>query len=148
MPGRLGQARRAPPGVGGDGHQSESLRGTESQKLLNFGFQIYDTRRLYAQGQVLAEPEIFKGTRNTAKLGFDRDVWVTLPRDRFEGLEAVLVTRQPFVAPLAAGEKAGIMKLMHDRAPLAEIPVVALEDVPVAGFLSRGWDTLRLLFKD
>lgn len=130
------------------GTQSESLRGTESQKLLNFGFQVYDTRKLYAKGQILAEPEVFKGTRNTAKLGFDRDVWVTLPRDRFEGLKAVLETHQPFVAPLAAGEKAGIMKLMHDRAPLAEISVVALEDVPVAGFLSRGWDTLRLLFKD
>ncbi len=130
------------------GAQSESLRGTESQKLLNFGFQAYDTRKLYAKGQALAEPEVFKGTRSTAKLGFDRDVWITLPRDRFEGLKAVLETRQPFVAPLAAGEKAGIMKVMRDNAPLAEIPVVALEDVPVAGFLSRGWDTLRLLFKD
>jgi D-alanyl-D-alanine carboxypeptidase (penicillin-binding protein 5/6) len=130
------------------GAQSETLRGTESQKLLNFGYQAYDTRKLYAKGQAVAEPEIFKGTRNTAKLGFDRDVWVTLPRDRFDGLKAVLETRQPFVAPLAAGQKAGIMKLMRDNAPLAEIPVVALEEVPVAGFLSRGWDTLRLLFKD
>jgi len=24
---------------------------------------------------------------------------------------------------------------------------VALEDVPAAGFLSRGWDSIRLLFK-
>jgi hypothetical protein len=39
------------------------------------------------------------------------------------------------------------MKLTRDNAPVAEIPVVALEEVPVAGFLSRGWDTLRLLFK-
>jgi len=39
------------------------------------------------------------------------------------------------------------MKLMRDNAPLAEFPVVALEDVPVAGFLSRGWDTLRLLLQ-
>jgi D-alanyl-D-alanine carboxypeptidase (penicillin-binding protein 5/6) len=130
------------------GAQSESLRATETQKLLNFGFQAYDTRRLYARGQAIAEPEIFKGTRGTAKLGFDRDVWITLPRDRFDGLKAVLQTRQPFVAPLAAGEKAGIMKITRDNAPLAEIPVVALEEVPVAGFLSRGWDSLRLMFKD
>jgi serine-type D-Ala-D-Ala carboxypeptidase (penicillin-binding protein 5/6) len=129
------------------GAQSEMLRGTESQKLLNFGFQAYDTRKLFAKGQAVAHPEIFKGTRSTARLGFDHDIWITLPRDRFEGLKAVLETRQPFVAPLAAGQKAGIMKLMRDNAPLAEVPVVALEEVPVAGFLSRGWDTLRLLFK-
>ena len=30
---------------------------------------------------------------------------------------------------------------------LAELPVVALDDVPVGGFLTRGWDTLRLLFR-
>ena len=129
------------------GAQTEALRTSETQKLLNFGFQAYDTRRLYRKGESVATPAVFKGTKDRVALGFDRDVWLTLPRDRFEGLTAVLETRQPFVAPLAAGEKAGIMKLMRDRAPLAEFPVVALEEVPVAGFLSRGWDTLRLLLK-
>ena len=80
-------------------------------------------------------------------LGFDRDIWLTLPRDRFAGLAVALETRQPFVAPLAAGRKAGIMKLTRESIPVAEFPVVALEEVPVAGFLSRGWDTLRLLFR-
>ena len=129
------------------GTQSETARAIESQKLLNFGFQAYETRRLYTKGQVVAEPAIFKGTHNTVKLGFDHDVWLTLPRDRFAALAATLETRRPFLAPLAAGEKAGIMKLTRDNATVAELPVVALEEVPVAGFLSRGWDTLRLLFK-
>jgi D-alanyl-D-alanine carboxypeptidase (penicillin-binding protein 5/6) len=129
------------------GAQSESLRVTESQKLLNFGFQAYETRRLYAKGQAVGEAEVFKGTRARASLGFDHDVWLTLPRDRFTGLKAVLETRQPFVAPLAAGQKAGIMKIMRDSTTLAELPVIALEDVPVAGFLSRGWDTLRLMLR-
>ena len=129
------------------GAQSDSLRISETQKLLNFGFQAYDTRRLYRKGDAVATPAVYKGTKSSVSLGFDRDVWLTLPRDRFTGLAGVLETRPPFVAPLAAGQKAGIMKLMRDHAPLAEIPVVALEEVPVAGFLSRGWDTLRLLFR-
>ena len=129
------------------GARSENLRTGESQKLLNFGFQAYETRRMYARGTPVARPEVYKGTRSTVPVGFQRDIWLTLPRDHFAGLKGVLVTRKPFVAPLAAGEKAGIMKLMRDSAPVAEFPVVALEDVPVAGFLSRGWDTLRLLFE-
>jgi D-alanyl-D-alanine carboxypeptidase (penicillin-binding protein 5/6) len=80
-------------------------------------------------------------------VGFDRDIWLTLPRDRFAGLSAVVETRQPFLAPLAVGQKAGIMKLMRDNVPVAEYSIVALEDVPVAGFISRGWDTLRLLLR-
>ena len=129
------------------GAQSDTLRTTESQKLLNFAFQAYETRRLYRKGEAVAAPEVYKGTKSAITLGFDRDVWLTLPRERFSGLAAALETRQPFVAPLAAGEKAGIMKLTRDHAPVAEFPVVALEEVPVAGFLSRGWDTLRLLFR-
>jgi D-alanyl-D-alanine carboxypeptidase (penicillin-binding protein 5/6) len=129
------------------GAQSDTARTSESQKLLNFGFQAYETRRLYKKGDPVATPAVFKGTRETVPLGFDRDIWLTLPRERFAGLTATLETKQPFVAPLAAGQKAGIMKLTRDQATVAEFPVVALEEVPVAGFLSRGWDTLRLLFR-
>jgi len=129
------------------GTQSDTARTTESQKLLNFGFQAYETRLLYRKGQVVVTPEILKGTRASVPLGFDRDIWLTLPRERFTGLAGLLETRQPFVAPLAAGQKAGIIRITRDNAPLAEYPVVALEDVPVAGFLSRGWDTLRLMFR-
>ena len=129
------------------GTQSDTARTTESQKLLNFGFQAYETRLLYRKGQAVVSPEILKGTKNTVPVGFDRDIWLTLPRERFTGLSGVLETRQPFVAPLAAGQKAGIIKITRDNAPIAEYPVVALEEVPVAGFLSRGWDTLRLMFR-
>jgi len=128
------------------GAQSDGLRTSESQKLLNFGFQAYDTRRVFRAQEPVATPRIYKGTQGTIPLGFDRDIWLTLPRDRFTGLSGVLQMRQPLVAPLAAGEKAGIMKVMRDNAVVAEYPVVALEEVPVAGFLSRGWDTLKLLF--
>lgn len=128
------------------GAQTDTLRMTETQKLLNFGFQSYETRRLYKGGEAVATPAIYKGTSPTVSLGFQRDVWLTLPRERFAGLKAVLETRQPFVAPLAAGQKAGIMKLMRDATPVAEFPVVALEEVPVAGFLSRAWDALKLFF--
>ncbi len=129
------------------GTQSDTARTIESQKLLNFGFQAYETRLLYRKGQAVATPEILKGTRGSVPLGFDHDVWLTLPREHFTGLAGVLETRQPFVAPLAAGQKAGIIKITRENAPLAEYPVVALEEVPVAGFLSRGWDTLRLMFR-
>jgi serine-type D-Ala-D-Ala carboxypeptidase (penicillin-binding protein 5/6) len=128
------------------GAQSDTLRTSESQKLMNFGFQAYDTRRIYRKAEPLARPAIYKGTASTVAIGFDHDVWLTLPRDRFDGLKATLDTRKTLVAPIAAGEKAGIMSLTRNAAPIAQFPVVALEEVPVAGFLSRGWDTLKLQF--
>ncbi len=129
------------------GTNSDAARTQEGQKLLNFGFQFFDTQRLYKKDEAIATPEIFKGTQPAIKLGFNRDVWLTLPKDKFTGLKATLTTTQPLLAPYSTGQKAGIMKLTKDDKPIAEIPVVALENVPVAGFLGRGWDTIRLLFK-
>ena len=129
------------------GTTSDVARTQESQKLLNYGFQFFDSQKLYKKGEAIATPEIFKGTQNTVKLGFDRDVWLTLPKDKFAGMKATLTTSQPLIAPFAAGQKAGVMKLTQHDKLIAEFPVVALENVPVAGFLGRGWDAIRLLFK-
>jgi serine-type D-Ala-D-Ala carboxypeptidase (penicillin-binding protein 5/6) len=129
------------------GTASDGARTQESQKLLNFGYQFFDSQRLYKKGEPVATPEIYKGTQNTVKLGFDRDIWLTLPKDKFQNLKATLTTTQPLIAPLGINQKAGMMKLTKDDKLVAEIPVVALEDVPAAGFLGRGWDAIRLMFK-
>ena len=115
--------------------------------MLLQGFQAFETRRVFAKGSPVATHEVFKGTRSAMALGFERDVWLTLPAGRFEGLASQLETQQPFVAPYSRGQQAGIMKLRRGPATVAEFPVVVLDDVPVGGFLSRGWDTLRLLFR-
>lgn len=119
----------------------------ESQKLLNYGYQFFDAQRLYKKDDAVATLDIFKGKQNTVKLGFERDMWITLPKDRFAGLKATLTTSQPLLAPLTRGQKAGTMKLTQNDKLVAELPVVALEEVPVAGVLGRGWDAIRLLFK-
>jgi serine-type D-Ala-D-Ala carboxypeptidase (penicillin-binding protein 5/6) len=129
------------------GTTSDVARTQESQKLLNYGYQFFDSQRLYKKNEPIATPEIFKGTQNAIKLGFDRDIWLTLPKDKFTGMKATLTTTQPLIAPYSPGQKAGVMKLTQNDKVIAEIPVVALENVPVAGFLGRGWDAIRLLFK-
>ncbi len=128
------------------GTTSDAARTQESQKLLNYGYQMFDAQRLYKKGETISTPAIFKGEQNTVKLGFDRDIWLTLPKDKFTGLKATLTTTQPLLAPLQAGQKAGIMNLTRDGKPVADIAVVALEEVKVAGFLGRGWDAIRLIF--
>ena len=129
------------------GTNSDVARMQESQKLLNYGYQFFDAQRLYKRNDPVATLEIFKGAQNNVKLGFERDMWLTLPKDKFANLKATLSTQQPMMAPLLKGQKAGVMKLTQNDKLIAELPVVALEDVPLAGVLGRGWDAIRLLFK-
>ena len=129
------------------GTASENARAAESQKLLNFGFQNYDSVKLYESGQAVSSVPVWKGATNSVKAGFQTEIYASVPKGQTDKLKAQLETQQPLMAPLAAGQKIGTMKLTLDGKPYAEIPVVALDAVPLAGVFGRGWDSIRLLFK-
>ena len=129
------------------GAASEAARAADSQKLLNHGFKYYDSVKLYEKNQPVTSLRIWKGSGDRVKAGFSDDLYVSLPKGQADKLKASLESRQPLFAPVGAGQKIGVMKLTLDGRPYAEIPVVALETVALAGILGRGWDTIKLLFK-
>ncbi len=129
------------------GAASEAVRATESQKLLNYGFQFHDSVRLYEKNQPVATLRIWKGASNSVKAGFASDLYLSLPKGQTDKLKATIESQRPLLAPISAGQRVGTMKLTLDGKPFRELPVVALESVPLAGVLGRGWDSLRLLFK-
>jgi len=129
------------------GAASEAARAAESQKLLNYGFQNYDSVKLYEKSQTVTSLPVWKGMINSVKAGFLDDLYVSLPKGQADKVKASLESRQPLLAPVAAGQPIGAMKLTLDGKPYAEVPVVALENVALAGVFGRGWDSIRLLFK-
>jgi len=126
------------------GASSEEMRAQDSQKLLNWAFQTFDALKLYDSGQVIREVATWKGAANAVKVGFRNGLVVTVPKGEGDKVKAELVTQPPLIAPVAAGQRVGLLRVTLDGKPYAEYPVVALEAVPVAGFLGRAWDTLRL----
>ncbi|KQV85312.1 cytochrome C [Massilia sp. Root351] len=129
------------------GTASDGARTAESQKLLNWGFQNFDTVRLYSKGQAIDTPEIWKGSSNKVKIGFSHDVLVTVPKGVAGKMKPVLERKDPLVAPLAENTRVGSLKMMVDGKPLLELPVVALEGVPQASIFGRAWDSVRLWLK-
>ncbi len=129
------------------GASSDSARAQESQKLLNYGFQFYDSVKLYDKGQAVSTLEVLKGSENRVKAGFQSDFYVSVPRGLADQVKADLVSMQPLVAPIGIGQKVGTVKVTLQNKPLGEYPVVALENVVIAGFFGRTWDGMRLWFK-
>jgi D-alanyl-D-alanine carboxypeptidase (penicillin-binding protein 5/6) len=126
------------------GTTSDSVRTQESQKLLNWGFQNFDTVRLYEKGKAVATPAVWKGAQPTVKIGFTRDVLVTVPKGVAAKMKPVLQTRNPLMAPLARNSQVGTLKMVVDGKPLIALPVVVLEEVPEASIFGRAWDSMRL----
>jgi D-alanyl-D-alanine carboxypeptidase (penicillin-binding protein 5/6) len=129
------------------GTDTEKLRSSESQRLLNYGFQNFEAIKLYPKDQTVNSKRIWKGTTKQLNLGFRTDRYITIPKGQRNALKATLETRQPILAPVNRGQQIGTLHLTLNEAPYLDIPVVALDDVRLANVFSRGVDNIRLLFQ-
>jgi D-alanyl-D-alanine carboxypeptidase (penicillin-binding protein 5/6) len=129
------------------GTASEEARARDSLNLLNWGFTGFDSVKLYDKGQAISQLKVFKGVQNLVGVGFAEDFVVSVPRGMADKVTVQLASKQPLVAPVAAGSMVGMLRLAVAGQPWGEYPVVAQSDVPVAGLLGRVWDDLRLFFQ-
>ena len=129
------------------GAESESARAQESLRLLNYGFQFFDTVRLYQAGQELSRVKVWKGEVDEVPVGFDEDILRTMPKGQADRIDASFESRQPVLAPIERGQDIGTLTLTVDGQEVGKYPVVALEEVKIGGFFSRLWDALVLWIK-
>jgi D-alanyl-D-alanine carboxypeptidase (penicillin-binding protein 5/6) len=129
------------------GTESDAMRAQESQKLLNWGFLNFDTYKVYSKDQAVLTPTVWKGSSNSLKLGFTRDVYVTLPRGSNANLKPVIERTDPLVAPIAQNMRVGTLKLMAGDKVINSLPLLALEPVSEATIVGRAFDSVRLLFQ-
>ncbi|SDX91248.1 D-alanyl-D-alanine carboxypeptidase (penicillin-binding protein 5/6) [Nitrosomonas halophila] len=126
------------------GTASPNARSIESQRLLNYGFQFFDTAHPYKKHQTVANVQLWKGAQNKLKVGFDRDIYFSLPRGKVDKLKARMEYRQPLVAPIGQGQEIGAVRFVLDGQEIASYPLISLETVEAAGFLGRAWDNLKM----
>lgn len=147
----------APSGTGGGkrrllsvvmGTASMEARANESQKLLNWGFQAFDTVRLFAADKALATVPVWKGKQNEVHLGSSGGVFVSVPKGEGAKLQTRIERTDPLVAPLPQGQRVGTVKVSTPGgAVVAERPLVVMSAVEQAGILGRAWDAVRLWIK-
>jgi len=127
---------------------SMEARASESQKLLNWGFQAFDTMRLFDDGKPIVTPQVWKGTANVAKLGASGAIYVSVPRGEGAKLQTKVERSDPLVAPLAKGQRVGrILVSSAAGTPIADVPLVVMEPVEQSGIFGRAWDAIRLWVK-
>jgi len=128
------------------GTKSDATRASESLKLLNWGFQSYDSVTLFAKGQPVDSLRIWKGAQPAVKAGFIYDFSIAVPRGYADKVKSEFTPQARLIAPIEAGQKLGTMKVVIDGKVYGEYPVTALENVALAGILGRTVDSVKLWF--
>jgi serine-type D-Ala-D-Ala carboxypeptidase (penicillin-binding protein 5/6) len=129
------------------GERSEQDRVQDSLKLLNYGYQAYQSVRLYKSTEPVSTARVYQGKSNTVKVGVKSDRWVAVPTGAQEKIKTVVKLDKPLIAPLADGQIVGAVEVFADDDKIITFPIVALHEVPQAGWFGRLWDWFLLLWQ-
>jgi serine-type D-Ala-D-Ala carboxypeptidase (penicillin-binding protein 5/6) len=129
------------------GTVSEKSRAIESQKLLNYGFQAFETTLVYQKQQPINAVHVWKGSEATVSATVAKDVYLTLPKGDYARVKANMVSQEPLIAPIKANQVIGKIVFSLDGKTLSEEKLIAANDVDAGGFFSRMVDSVKLMLK-
>ena len=129
------------------GAPTDAARATESQKLLNYGFQFFDSTLVYKRGQPINQLKVWKGSENVLASTVANDLYLTLPKGEYANAKAVISSTQPLIAPIKKGQVIGTVKFMLNGKMVEQRSLVAAKAVNTAGIFGRAWDSIKLLLQ-
>jgi len=128
------------------GTSSDKARTVNTQALLNYGFRYYESHKLYKAGEALAQQRMWKGESKSIQIGLDKDLYVTIPRGKYEDLKADMQIDTDIVAPVDQGDQVGVVKVTLKGEDYLEQSLVALQSNPQGGLWRRIVDFFMQLF--
>jgi D-alanyl-D-alanine carboxypeptidase (penicillin-binding protein 5/6) len=127
---------------------TESMRAREdaNSALLNYGFNFFETKRLYAAGEPLTTARVWKGASPEVGLALQRDLYVTGQRGQTGSVKAEFQLPDRLIAPLDANTPIGKVNILVDGTTIATHDLYPAQDVARGGLFRRASDTVRLWF--
>lgn len=126
------------------GTKNDNIRTDETNKLLNYGFRFYETRKLYPANVPVKQTRIWGGAQKELNLGLADDLFISIGRGQYDKLKANINVNKVVKAPVAAGTPLGTLSISLNDKVIAEKPIVALNNVEPAGFFGRIYDSFAV----
>ena len=118
-----------------------------SEALLNYGYRFFETHRIYGADEEITSVRVWKGDRENVALGLRNDLYVTIPRGRYDELEATMDLENQLVAPIESDQVIGLVTVSLAGEPLIERGLFPLESVPAGSLWQRARDEILLWFE-
>jgi D-alanyl-D-alanine carboxypeptidase (penicillin-binding protein 5/6) len=123
-----------------NGLEDPEDRATEAKKMLEWGFRNFETRTLFAADQPIGYAKVFGGDSRSVKLSSPEPIKVMVPKNVNEKLIARVIYSGPVRAPVAAGQKIGVIRVWRGANVAMEAPVYAADAVGTGSTMRRAID--------
>src|SRR5947207_7939975 len=111
------------------GMQSIAERKREAQKLLDYGFRQFKPITAYGAKERVASARVWGGEQSSVDLIAPDEMKILLSPDEQEQMEADLHYNGPLMAPVAKGQKVGIVRFIVNGKAISEFPIETGQDV-------------------
>jgi D-alanyl-D-alanine carboxypeptidase (penicillin-binding protein 5/6) len=123
-----------------NGATSAKQRADEAKKLLDFGFRGFESRPLFAEGQIIGEAKVYGGSSGRVPLVAAHAVSLLVPRNASERIVARLVYTGPVPAPIEQDQPIGTLKVSRGAHVVLEVPLRAAESIGRGSLPQRAFD--------
>jgi len=126
-----------------NGMEDAQARRNEAVRLLEWGFKGFADFKLFDAEEVVGRARVWGGDRMYVPLVGAGDITVLLPKAQSaQRLSAQIIYKSPIKAPIKKGDVIAKLRVTTASQTVNEVPLAAGEDVPAAGTMRRGLDTL------
>lgn len=105
------------------GAHTAKERTRATRALLDYGFDNYETHRLYAANAPVVRADVANGTHRNVALGLAEDLYLTVKHGDSEKLNSAAHINEGLSAPLAPADTVGELKITLDGEALATRPL-------------------------
>jgi len=123
-----------------NGLRSEKERADEAKKILEWGFHNFQSGLLFAEGQEIAQAQLYGGIKGHVPLTARKEVRLMVPRGSRDKIIARVVYSGPVPAPVEEGQKIGTLKVWRGEFVVLEVPLEAAESVATGSMPRRAFD--------
>ncbi len=127
------------------GHKTPAERATEAKRLLEWGFNGFESHLLFAEGTAVGEAKVYGGAKSYVPLIGAGAIRLMAPRGANDRIIGRVVYTGPVPAPVEKGQQIGLLKIWRGEHVALEVPLQANESIGKGSIHQRAIDAAQEL---
>lgn len=127
------------------GLQSAQTRAEEAESIVNWAFRQFAVKPVAKAGTSVATADVWMGRDQKVQLVPMEDVSMLMPVTTGVKVVAEVIYNGPITAPIEKDQQIAELVITPPSLPETRIPLVAANDVPAGGFMSRVGTVAQML---
>jgi len=120
-----------------NGMKNMQERADETAKILEWGYREFGLYHVLKQDNEIAAAKVWLGTKKTVPLVSEKNILLSMPKNKLNDLKVTISFEQPVAAPIAKGQILGKAIVEAPGKEKKEVPLLANEEVAQLGFFDR-----------